>query len=153
MTTETIQTEAYVLEPAEGQIIENLGLRLLVPDGRRESPILALVCTNPGPGGPPLHTHADIDELYYVLEGRYRFKIFGRDYEGGPGTFAFAPRGTSHTFASVGPEEGRLLAIMLPGVAEFLYGISALQPPSANGQAMLDHFHAFQTTMDGPPLV
>jgi len=61
--------QAYVLQPDEGQVIENLGLRLLAADARTGGSLLAAVVNNPGVGGPPLHTHATIDELYFVLRG------------------------------------------------------------------------------------
>ena len=52
--------------------------------------------------GPPLHVHGDEDETLYVLEGEVRFKLGDELYVGGPGAFAFVPRGTSHTFQNVG---------------------------------------------------
>lgn len=145
--------QAYVLQPDEGQVIENLGLRLLAADARTGGSLLAAVVTNSGVGGPPLHTHATIDELYFVLRGRYRFRVLDWDHEGGPGTFAYVPRGTSHSFAGVGEEEGQLLCITLPGTEEFLRGISALQDRGVDQQKMVEHFRAFHTEIDGPPLV
>ncbi len=146
-------TEAFVLEADEGEVIENLGLRVLAGDTRTNGSLLAAVVTNPAPGGPPLHTHAAIDELYLVLKGRYRFRVLDRDYEGGPGTFAYVPRGTSHSFAGVGAEEGQLLCITLPSAEQFLRGISVLQDQGVDQQKMVEHFRAFQTEIDGPPLV
>jgi quercetin dioxygenase-like cupin family protein len=88
-----------------------------------------------------------------VLQGRYRFKVRDREYEGGPGTFVCAPRGTSHTFASVGSEEGRLFSLTLPGAEQYLQGMAELQERGVDQQEMVEHFHAFQTEIDGPPLV
>jgi len=155
MSAETLpaRSQAYFLQPHEGQQIENLGLRLLATETQTGDAFLAAVCTSPGPGGPPLHTHAAVDELYYVLQGRYRFKIGDDEYEGGPGTFVYAPRGTSHTFASAGPEEGQVLAFALPGTERFLRGISELQARGVDQREMVEHFRAFQTSIDGPPLV
>jgi len=146
-------SQAYVLQPEEGQLIENLRLRTLATNAQTGGTLLAGVVNNPGPGWPPLHTHLAIDELYFVLRGRYRFKISDQEYEGGPGTFAYVPRRTSHTFASVGPEEGQLLSITLPRTEQFIQGISELQERGVDQQEMVEHFHAFQTEIDGPPVV
>lgn len=155
MTAETRpnSSHAYVLQPEEGQRIDNLGLRLLATGARTGDALTAAVCTNPGPGGPPLHIHAAIDELYYVLKGRYRFKIGDDEIEGGPGTFAYVPRGTAHTFASVGPEEGQMIAVTLPGTERFLYGISDLQSHGMDQQDMVEHFRNFDSEIIGPPLI
>jgi mannose-6-phosphate isomerase-like protein (cupin superfamily) len=155
MATATLpeHSQAYVLQPEDGQLIENLGLRILASNTQTRDAFMAGVVTNPGPGGPPLHTHFTIDELYFVLQGRYRFKIRDQEYEGGPGTFVYAPRGTSHTFASAGPEDGQLFCITLPGTEDFLRGISELQERGMDQQEMVEHFHTFQTEIDGPPLV
>jgi mannose-6-phosphate isomerase-like protein (cupin superfamily) len=151
--TSNDSSQAYVIPADEGQLIENLGLRLLAPDVSTNGSLLAAVVTNPGPGGPPVHTHATIDELYFVLRGRYRFRVGDQEHEGGAGTFAYIPRGTSHSFASVGHEEGQLFTITLPSTEQFLRGISALQDRGVDQQEMADHFRSFNTAIDGAPLV
>ena len=44
--------------------------------------------------GPPLHLHPSFDEGFYVLEGELTFRVADEILTGGPGTFAFAQRGT-----------------------------------------------------------
>ncbi|HLJ66430.1 MAG TPA: cupin domain-containing protein [Chloroflexota bacterium] len=155
MDTATLRhsSQAYVLLPDEGETIAALGLRILATDRDTGGALTAGICTNPGPGGPPLHSHAAVDELYYVLAGRYRFKIRGDEIEGGPGTFACVPRGISHTFASVGPGEGKLLAITLPGTENFLREMAHLQEQGTDQRKMVDHFRRHEASLDGPPLV
>ena len=46
----------------------------------------------------PLHSHSLEDEIWYVLEGKITFTIGDRTLEAGPGTFAYIPRNTPHTF-------------------------------------------------------
>src|SRR5512133_2577280 len=46
----------------------------------------------------PLHVHHNEDEIWYVLEGRITFTIGDQVIEGGPGTYAYIPKGTPHTF-------------------------------------------------------
>jgi mannose-6-phosphate isomerase-like protein (cupin superfamily) len=57
--------------------------------------------------GPALHVHPDFDEIFYVI---------------GPGTVAFVPRGTPHTFANPGPEPARSLVAVTPGGFEAYFG-------------------------------
>jgi mannose-6-phosphate isomerase-like protein (cupin superfamily) len=154
MTSKSLprSTGAYLLEPNEGQSIDNLGLRLLATDQETDGRFLAAVVTNPGPGGPPIHTHASIDEMYFVLQGRYRFTIGGRESVGGPSTFVYVPRGTSHTFSSEGPEEGQLLFVTLPGTLAFLQGISDLQAAGHDQREMVEHFRTFESELDQPSL-
>jgi hypothetical protein len=46
----------------------------------------------------PLHSHSVEDEIWYVLEGNITFTIGDQTLEGGPGSFAYIPRDTPHTF-------------------------------------------------------
>ncbi len=154
MTTETREgVQAYVLQPDEGQSIENLHLRIVATNASTGGTLMAAECTNPGPGGPVLHTHHAHDELYLVLQGRYRFRIGDEEHEGGPGLFVYAPRGTTHTFASVGLEEGRIFAMSLPGLEHFLERMSNLPVRGNTREGLADLFHDFDSEINGPPLV
>ena len=65
--------------------------------------------------GPALHMHPDFDELFYVMEGTLGFRIGDRAHQAGPGTVAFVPRGTPHTFANTTPAPARSLVLVTPG--------------------------------------
>jgi mannose-6-phosphate isomerase-like protein (cupin superfamily) len=155
MTTEALRenVQAFVLQPGEGRFIENLHLRIMAAGAQTGETLFALECTNPGPGGPLLHTHHAHDELYLVLQGRYRFKIGDEEHEGGPGTFVYAPRGTTHTFASVGPEEGRIFGITLPGLDQFIERMSDLPVGGDTREGLVELFHDFDSEINGPPLL
>ena len=73
--------------------------------------------------GPPLHTHANEDEAWYVLEGELRFRL-GAELRGAPaGTFVFVPRGTPHCFQNVGRGSARVLVLFTPsGMERFSTG-------------------------------
>lgn len=80
--------------------------------------------------GPPLHTHAHEDETLYVLDGEVRFKIGEELHAGGPGSFAFVPRGAPHTFQNVGAGSARLLIHFSPtGMERFFERFAALEAP------------------------
>jgi mannose-6-phosphate isomerase-like protein (cupin superfamily) len=60
-------------------------------------------------GGPPLHTHYNIDEFWYVLQGEFIFRVGDRTYNAKAGDLVFGPRNVPHTFAKLGLEEAKLL--------------------------------------------
>jgi mannose-6-phosphate isomerase-like protein (cupin superfamily) len=65
--------------------------------------------------GPALHVHPDFDETFFVIEGTLGFRIGDHAHEAGPGTVAFVPRGTVHTFANPTREPARSLVLVTPG--------------------------------------
>lgn len=145
---------AYVLQPEEGQQLDDLHLRLMATDALTGGEVCVLVCTNPGPGGPHLHTHDVHTEFMVVLQGRYRFKIGETEREGGPGTFAYIPRRVVHSWASVGPEEGRLLAAVFPGdFAGFLERLEDLSARGAGEDEVATLYVDYQSEINGPPLL
>jgi quercetin dioxygenase-like cupin family protein len=77
--------------------------------------------------GPPLHTHADEDESWYVLEGTMRFKLDGRLHTAPAGSFVFAPRTAPHAFQNMGAEPARMLVWFTPsGMERFFDGFATL---------------------------
>ena len=156
MATTTLGTDnlGYVMQPEQGERLENLRVRLLATGALTGGAMSALECVNPGPGGPPLHTHHAHDELYFVLQGRYRFRIGDAEQEGRPGTFVYVPRGIIHAFASVGPEEGRLFSASFPaGLEHFLEGMAELQARGAAEEEYVALHSAYQSEINGPPLI
>lgn len=154
MVTDTLRESerAYILQPDEGQMIENLHLRVVATEAMTGGKLMATEVVNPGPGGPALHTHNSHDELYFVLQGCYRFKLDQEVHEGGPGTFVYAPRGTTHTFASVGPEEGRIFAMSFPGLERFLERMSDLPLRGNKREGIENLSRDFDSEVNGPPL-
>ena len=69
--------------------------------------------------GPPLHVHAEDDEMFHVLEGRATFKVGDEEVEAVPGRTVFLPHGVPHTFLA--EERTAMLAWSFPaGLEEFL---------------------------------
>jgi mannose-6-phosphate isomerase-like protein (cupin superfamily) len=52
-------------------------------------------------GGPPLHVHRDCAESFFVIAGRYRMYLDGREFECPAGSFVHVPRGMRHTFQTL----------------------------------------------------
>jgi mannose-6-phosphate isomerase-like protein (cupin superfamily) len=65
--------------------------------------------------GPALHIHPEFDETFHVLAGTLAMRIGDAPHDAGPGTVAFIPRGTPHTFANPGSESARMLVLVTPG--------------------------------------
>ncbi len=63
------------------------------------------------------HLHHDSDEVVWVLEGEFTFKIGDEVFSGGPGTCAFLPRKVPHAWKSNGPGTGRAVFLYTPGSA------------------------------------
>ena len=58
-----------------------------------------------------VHTHADQDKIYLVLEGRGRVVVDGREEILESGEATVAPAGRAHGLLNIG--EGRLLALVV----------------------------------------
>ena len=69
-----------------------------------------------GPVSTPLHMHHGEEEGFYVVAGEVSFQIGDEVVKGGPGTFAFVPRGVNHGFRLDSPD-AKLLLLLTPGNA------------------------------------
>jgi mannose-6-phosphate isomerase-like protein (cupin superfamily) len=63
------------------------------------------------------HLHHDSDEVVWVLEGEFTFKIGDEVFSGGPGTCAFLPRAVPHAWKNSDAGPGRALFLYTPGGA------------------------------------
>ena len=64
-----------------------------------------------------LHLHRDSDEIAWVLEGEFTFKIGETVTTGGPGTCAFLPRNVPHAWKNSGAGPGRVVFLYTPAAA------------------------------------
>ena len=64
------------------------------------------------------HTHTREEEVFRVIEGRFRFWCGDQVAEGGPGTTVVGPRNVPHRWQNIGDTDGRLLFIVTPGGME-----------------------------------
>jgi uncharacterized cupin superfamily protein len=118
---------------------------------------VAVLETIAEPGGPaPLdHVHHTYDEVFYVLEGEFLFRLDDHLVRAGPGAVVSVPRGTPHTFKNCGETNGRILIIGAPGrAAQMLADIGTMVaspgplPPDA-----LERLYAGHDTVLVPPLL
>ena len=103
--------------------------------------------------GPPLHSHIRDDEVWYVLEGEYRFKAGDAMFVVSEGGMAFGPRGAPHGFQNIGDTPGRLLVIATPsGVERFFEQCAELLPGPLDTEALAAITDANWAESVGPPL-
>jgi len=74
---------------------------------------LDLYCVGPGQSQKP-HTHAEQDKIYYVLEGRGRFSLDGREDWAGAGEAIVARAGAEHGLVNDGPDPLLVLVVVSP---------------------------------------
>jgi quercetin dioxygenase-like cupin family protein len=81
----------------------------------------------------PLHSHPEVDETLYVLEGEILLHIAGDEQPLGPRGVVVFPRGVPHAFMVVS-EMARILCLETPGTSEAFYR-GASEPLTANLEA------------------
>ena len=64
--------------------------------------------------GPPLHTHREQLEIFHIIDGRFHFRVDGKDLELGAGDSAVVPKGAAHAFRNIGDAAGRIHFELLP---------------------------------------
>jgi quercetin dioxygenase-like cupin family protein len=69
----------------------------------------------------PPHTHYEEDELSFIVEGEFGFKVGEHVFTAGPGSYVFKPRGIPHTWWNGGEETARLVEIIWPGGFEHFF--------------------------------
>ena len=86
--------------------------------GQTNGPLTVLEFLIPPNDGPAVHSHIREDEVWYVIEGDFRFKAGDAMLRASTGGMAFGPRGVPHAFQNVGDALGRLLVITTPSGLE-----------------------------------
>jgi quercetin dioxygenase-like cupin family protein len=95
-----------------------------------------MLCENSPREGVPFHKHSREDESFYVVDGMFELTVGDNTATGGPGTYAFGPRGVPHRWTNIGTGRGRILLVLAPsGIEQLFYDIgvkisnSAAPPP------------------------
>ena len=109
--------EPRIVSPEEGHAIKPFGLnmRVLLRTEDTDGVFSALLVEHePGAVVPP-HFHRKQEEYFCILEGTYELQIGDVKKTAGPGTIAFIPRNTTHTFKNVGDSVGKMVDWSIPG--------------------------------------
>lgn len=73
----------------------------------------------PANSGPPPHTHAQSDEVFYILEGKVHLQLSDSVSTAEAGQLVRVPRGVPHAFA-VQSEQARMLIFFMPATMDEL---------------------------------
>ena len=76
---------------------------------------LAEVTIQPGTTGPPPHSHRELLDSFYVLEGTLTVRVGDEELDAPAGTYACVPPRVVHTFANRSAEPVRFLNLNTPG--------------------------------------
>jgi mannose-6-phosphate isomerase-like protein (cupin superfamily) len=138
-----------------GQLISPTGaqVRIMARTPETGGALTVMEIVSPAKDGPAVHVHSREDEIWYVLEGEYRFRAGDAKFRVSAGGMAFGPRGVPHGFQNVGDEPGKLLIITTPsGLERFFEDFDALLPGRLDPDALATVGAASGITFVGPPL-
>ena len=146
-----------LLPHTAGEIVDIVGdrARILI-DGSSTNNLCTTFEAITSPGlGPPLHRHANEDEYFFVCEGTVKFIVNGQTMVGQPGSFAFAPRGSIHTFFNAGSTKSRMLISVTPSGLEIPFRENAAlfkRNPNASPKEVEAIFNRAGIEFLGPPI-
>lgn len=92
-----------------------------------------LMAENAPKQGVPFHKHEREDESFFVFDGTFEITVGDRTVTGGPGTYAFGPRGIPHRWTNVGTGRGRIMNVFTSSGFEGMF--LELGVPIANSSA------------------
>jgi mannose-6-phosphate isomerase-like protein (cupin superfamily) len=147
--------QAFAVQPGEGTALQTptgdvVTIKAATEQTNGSLTVLELVISPRQ--GPALHTHLREDELWYVIEGDFRFKAGDAMLRASTGGIAFGPRGTPHCFQNIGDTPGRLLVITTPsGLERFFEQFAELLPGPVGPEAVTAVGHANWVEFVGPP--
>lgn len=103
-------------------------------------------------GGPPLHLHHNQDEIFFIIEGEYTFKVSDTIHKLKKGDTIFLPRKVPHAFAQTS-EKGQMYFMFQPSgkMEDFFRKLATFkgQPtPEEGAKLFSDH----EMEVVGPPL-
>jgi quercetin dioxygenase-like cupin family protein len=102
--------------------------------------------------GTPLHIHNTQDEIFYVLEGAYKFQVGDDKFDLATGDSIFLPRQVAHAWTQVS-EKGKMTVIVQPaGKLENFFVTMAALNHEPNQQEIAKIFADNDMQVVGPPL-
>ena len=111
-------TKGIVVPAGGGKVYEDTPGRIFalkLAAGQTDESVMLFEETVPAGTKSTHHLHHDSDEVVWVLEGEFTFKIGDEVFSGGPGTCAFLPRKVPHAWKNNGPGTGRAVFLYTPG--------------------------------------
>jgi len=128
--------DAFLSTPddAERLSVFSNSFTIAIPATRTGGALSAVQGTfEPGGFAPLPHVHLNEDELFYVVDGAFDFRLGSEVSRGPAGSFVFVPRGTLHGFTAAGEGPSRLVFFHLPGIDGFFRELALLTKPDPSG--------------------
>ncbi|RZJ18302.1 MAG: cupin domain-containing protein [Brevundimonas sp.] len=116
--TDDARLQSIVLTPGEGRAYAMGSMRAVFKADEAETGAAYAISEwflEPHSPGPGPHSHADHDDIFYVIEGVISFCIGDDWIDAGVGSFIRAARGVTHDFANRTDQRAGLLNIYVPG--------------------------------------
>lgn len=102
--------------------------------------------------GTPLHVHPEQDEIFYVLEGSYGFKVGDDRFRLTAGDSIFLPRKIPHAWTQIS-EKGKMIVILQPaGKLEHFFVTMATLDHAPTPAEVAKIFEANEMKVVGPAL-
>lgn len=102
--------------------------------------------------GTPMHIHHEQDEIFYIIEGSYKFQVGDDKYDLKTGDNIFLPRKVPHAWTQVS-EKGKMNVIMQPaGKLENFFVTMAALNHEPSQQEIAKIFSDNEMEVVGPPL-
>lgn len=144
---------AVVSTPETGVSIETLGRRYIVHATAAQTGgalgLWELILERDQ--GIHIHTHTREDEVFRVLEGRFRFWCGDQTVEGGKGFTIALPRNVRHGFRNTGESQGHLLGFVAPGGFEQIFLDLGQLGPSPSEAELAELNRKYGLVGHGPP--
>lgn len=132
---------------SESEVLSVAGskYRILV-DGKQTGGNFAVIEMNVPPGsGPGLHSHSDMQETFYVVEGEIDFISEGGTTKAGPGDFINIPMGGAvHAFKNNSEQKAKLICTVMPAGLEEMFrevSISGMEKAKEIGERYGNNFY------------
>ena len=102
--------------------------------------------------GTPLHIHHSQDEIFYIIEGKYKFQVGEDRYDMTTGDSIFLPRQIPHAWTQVS-DKGKMNVIMQPaGKLENFFVTMAALDHEPGKEEIAKIFEENDMQVVGPPL-
>jgi quercetin dioxygenase-like cupin family protein len=104
-----------ILKPGEGRSIDlgNFQMSVKATAEQTNDAFTLLEADEPPGFGPPMHTHRDAAEAFYVVAGEYIIFVRDEEHTCPAGSFIYIPAGVPHGFR-VGRQPSRKLNLYTP---------------------------------------
>ncbi len=128
---------ATVIAPGEGEVVLQGGVGVVRKISAAAGGAFSVVehPLEPGALAAPPHTHANVDEYSFVIEGEIEVLMGEETFRAPAGSYVLKVRGIPHTFWNPGPEPARVLEIISPaGFEQYFEELAAILSSTPPGQ-------------------